>query len=544
MEIPGARWTLSPRANCPQVAPWGRMVARGDLRTAVQQSLLNISVSGTSSQVATVNQQLGTNAAALATFGWNAAALSTAATRQLATASSSIGGLNTAGQQLSTRLATLAMDVGPRMSTAASAINSNLSDRVAAMPFGLAAATSRALVNEAALGVLISSQLAASLQTANSTLLAAAQHIRGEASTLRANTSALRDLAAVATTRASTAEVALIVSTATAASTASARLSAAVVALSSNFTLTLGQARTRASTAEANVEATVQGAINTFATSDSSARVALQANLSGMVALATSRAVAAEKAINASFSGLRALYNVLPTVNGILWAWHDGSDPDGNGVLPPAQANVISWADKGTNDIDINSRMGGVASDIVYRPNMRNGRGAIVFTGGAYALSTKQTSTVFNNQGLTWFVVYRTSPDTSVRSLASLLPTGPPYGNWYMATGGTSERWECGDTPRADTMSTLTVSTWVVSVGRCGTTANGPTTHRHANTIVGSATPLASDTMAVSSRGLQFGAYSGANHNGVFAESIIYNSYLSDADTQVVYNWLRAKWAI
>jgi len=152
---------------------------------------------------------------------------------------------------------------------------------------------------------------------------------------------------------------------------------------------------------------------------------------------------------------------------------------------------------------------------------------------------------------VTWFIVYRTSADTVSRGIATVNPVPSPWCNWWTSTGGNSERWEMGNTPQANTFGTtstpvLTLNTWMVSVGRAGSVA--PYTFTHMNSAgqryVGS--QVAPDIQAISqsNRGLILGYYASSNFNSYIAESIMYNSYLSDSDQALVFNWLRGKWGI
>ena len=282
-------------------------------------------------------------------------------------------------------------------------------------------------------------------------------------------------------------------------------------------------------------------------------------SLSTAIVSETSRAKSAETAlynnISLTLSRYTSInYDALPTVSDTLWSWHDASDPNGNFNAPATAFSVTTWYDKGPNALHLNTRTGTAATDVGYIPSSKNGRGAVFFNGGSYLSSSKQSVSFGGGIGVTWFIVYRTSADTVSRGIATVNPEPSPWCNWWTPSGGNSERWEMGGgntLPKANTFGTastpvLTLNTWVVSVGRAGRVA--PYTFTHMNSAgqsyIGS--QVAPDIQAIpqSNRGLVLGSFSGYNFNSYIAESIVYNSYLSDSDQALVFNWLRGKWGI
>lgn len=223
-----------------------------------------------------------------------------------------------------------------------------------------------------------------------------------------------------------------------------------------------------------------------------------------------------------------------------LWAWHDGSDPNGNGLIPLTKTNVTRWMDKSNNHLHLINRVGSSPSDIVFHPGVC-GRGAVYYTGGSY-ITSAVTAPFGNLNGVTWFMVYKSSiSDSGARSLATLTPTNPYYVNWYNQDSGRSLRWEAGDSPRANTTFDQVPDTWYVAVGRLSTTYGF--TFRVSNGYNLVRTDL-SNTITNSSRGVNLGQYSGSFHNNYIGESIIYNSYLGNKQVDIIFNYLLKKWKV
>eukprot|EP00047_Mylnosiga_fluctuans_P019203 m.80116 g.80116 ORF g.80116 m.80116 type:complete len:615 (+) comp8024_c0_seq1:3-1847(+) len=586
-DIPGATMTLSPAASFPTpagsssaVAPTGA-TTQTELQNALIYTLSTTLDSSLAGSLDSVNSAVASSALAVNTLGVQTArvaadlsSLSSAVASNLAVLLTSMSTTNTTADSLSARAGQISSNLGTQISAASQIVQASLSAQInqiwTVCSTQIQSETTRALTGEGNINTAMSNalmqglssiqgtdaSLAASLAAMTSSALAASLSfaqagytaLQLETSAIRADTSTIRSQTGAESSRALAGELSLAASITAIGLQAATAQGAARALLYVNLTTSTSSESSRALIAEGSVLQAANSALLQQSSQAANALAQISANVSGLVTVQSQLNSNLTAAVNLTLV-LRSVpspfsVNLPAVASGTLWSWLDGSDPLGTGTPYSVQTNMGTWTDKGPNGINIDTRSGGSAGDIYFVPNVKNGRGAVFFTGNAYYYSSKQT-TALPAGGLTWFLVYKTSPDTTQRSLATLLPVASPWYNWWNSAGGSTERWEAGASPVSDDMSGLTTNTWTVSVGRAGQTVSQYHTHMNTNTATGN--PLlggALNTIPATTRGVQLGYYVGSIHNNYIAESIIYSSYLSDADTNTIYTWLRRKWSI
>jgi hypothetical protein len=546
LEVAGATLTFAPAGSC--AAPTSvtdSLLLQNDLQVALVAGIAGATNTQFSSQISSIGTTASSAAAQLAGLSTANAAISDAIASQVSSLTASLSSASGLTSQVSTRTAQVATSIDQQASVSLMALGAlvaaQLTNTQAQLSTQVQTEITRASTAEAGLANAITTQASQTVAIANTMISSMVAQLLNETSTLRADNVALRSQLLTETSRATAAELLVASSVAASALTADSNLASAQSRQFVNFTAGITAESSRAIGVETSLNVSLLAGVSTAVGVASTGRVTVANTASTAVATEVSRAIGVESALSTLLLGFGATYASLPSVTGTLWAWHDGSDIGNNNYNSPAvQTNLVTWLDKGPNAIHMDQRTAGVASDVYFVPNAKNGRGAVFFNGNGIFTSSRQTTSIGGS--ITWFVVYKTSPSITERSLATLMPNNNPWINWYMAQGGRSERWEVGNGPITNTFSTLTQDTWVVAMGRSSPTAG--LTHR--NSLV--AAEFIQTTPGVpftpSPRGLMFASYAGANHNNFFAESIIFNTYLSDTDANIVFNWLRGKWAI
>lgn len=170
-------------------------------------------------------------------------------------------------------------------------------------------------------------------------------------------------------------------------------------------------------------------------------------------------------------------------------------------------------------------------------PDVQNGRGAVWFDTSQTYYSRDITK---NTNAVTSFIVYADhSPGSSSVAAWSMGPS-PYFFNWYNNSDNTGRRWETGTGPQADGTSISGSNTqfWIAS-GRQQNTAGGFNWRWSAGY---SFSQTGQDT-GTGTKPFNIGTYAGY-YSGYICEVIAYDSYLSDADYDAVYNFLREKWGV
>lgn len=230
-----------------------------------------------------------------------------------------------------------------------------------------------------------------------------------------------------------------------------------------------------------------------------------------------------------------------PTEISGLLIWSDLSDPNGNGSLPSNNSTLSYIADKSGNGYHLNTTgPEGSPSYPRWDASVKNGKGAGYF-GGNNAISKSSVAISLPSGGVTSFIVVKT--DTlSTGGGSMMINNGTPrqYINWYRNPGSPYQyRWEAGPTPMANYDPSINTD-WYILAGRQRSGADG---FYWKDSKGYSYSATGESIINIATANYTLGQYSG-NHNGYIGEHIMYNSALTNTQIDLVFDYLKAKWAI
>lgn len=231
-------------------------------------------------------------------------------------------------------------------------------------------------------------------------------------------------------------------------------------------------------------------------------------------------------------------YLTLPYTTGLV-AHYDGDYMTSTSQTDDSQytsqtSSPSTWYDRSGNGNHLSLTNG---TGTRWDANVQNGRGAVWF----------DTSQTYYNRDInkttdavTSFIVYADhSPSSSSVAAWSMGPS-PYFFNWYNNSDNTGRRWETGTSPQADgtSISGSQQQFWIAS-GRQQNATNGFNWRWSA----GYSFSQNGQNTGTGTKPFNIGTYAGY-FSGYVCEVLAYDSYLSDADYDLVYNFLRDKWNV
>ncbi len=254
----------------------------------------------------------------------------------------------------------------------------------------------------------------------------------------------------------------------------------------------------------------------------------------------------------------RALPNLL--------AWYDASDSSTclNNTSPITPATngqtVTQWTDKSGNGNHLTQGTG--ISQPVVATNALNGKQVLNFDGSNDSCVTGFSFALAATKTLTAFVVAKSDLSTAATFLALHRSGQPDYSSCFSSLVVSSELWlqtGLGDGGLSASSYRVmkyapTITSYFIQSTRISTSALSQRTNGvNASLTLQSGTMLQSSWMSSGSGNYRLicGAREGSTdntpdtfHDGQFAEVILYNAVLSDANTQRVERYLGSKWGI
>ena len=228
--------------------------------------------------------------------------------------------------------------------------------------------------------------------------------------------------------------------------------------------------------------------------------------------------------------------SVLKTVGGLM-VWYDGSDPNGNGVVPADGAIIKTWINKAGN-----SQYNAVAIS----PAKYAAKQKALFFNGNNIYSTQYPADPVNE---TMFIVFNTNPPNKLRRSALLSGYTGARGMWTGYTDGVGSgygavgilssdvHWNATTPTGSYKYGSTALSTGQIRGGRSYVSLNAKTLYSGPTNFYKGTTTFIGQQYGAAPRGTVWYAY-----EGHAMEILIYNTALPATEIRRIQEFLANKW--